>query len=167
MDASAGRPLVPGALLTGAAGLVYVVDRISKAWVVANVEVGEQIPVVGDLVQIWHTENAGAAFGVLQGGGGLFIVVGVATLAVIAWVHLTDRMPGALPALLMGLVLGGTLGNLTDRLLVGTVTDFVSVGLGTLRWPTFNVADASVVTGILGLVLLLTLLDRRAAARAA
>jgi signal peptidase II len=64
-------------------------------------------------------------------------------------------------------VLGGTLGNLTDRLLDGSVPDFVSVGIGTLRWPTFNVADASVVVGILGLVLFLSVLDRRAAASAA
>jgi signal peptidase II len=134
---------------------------------VANVDLGEQIRVVGDLVQIWHTENEGAAFGLLQGGGILFLVVGVVTLAVIGWVHLTGRLRGPMAAVLLGLVLGGTLGNLTDRLVDGSVTDWISVGIGMLRWPTWNVADASVVCGIIGLVLYLSVLDRRTAARAA
>ncbi len=154
-------------LLLGVALLVFVADRVTKAWIVANIDVGAQVNVLGDFLQIWHTENAGAAFGLLQGGGILFVVIGVVTLVAIGWVHVTGRIPGAVPAVLMGLVLGGTLGNLTDRLSGGTVTDFVSVGIGSVRWATFNVADAAVVTGILGLVVALSVLDRRAAARAA
>jgi signal peptidase II len=154
-------------LLLATAAITYLVDRITKAWIVANVEVGEQIPVIGDLVQIWHTENEGAAFGLLQGGGLLFLVVGIVTLVVISWVHLTGRLRGAPAAVLLGLVLGGTLGNLTDRLVDGSVTDWVSVGIGSVRWPTWNVADAAVVCGILGLILYLSILDRRAAARTA
>jgi signal peptidase II len=154
-------------LLLATAAVTYLVDRVTKAWIVANVEVGEQIPVIGDLVQIWHTENEGAAFGLLQGGGVLFLVVGLVTLIVISWVHLTGRLRGVPAAVLLGLVLGGTLGNLTDRLVDGSVTDWVSVGIGSLRWPTWNVADAAVVCGILGLILYLSILDRRAAARTA
>jgi signal peptidase II len=154
-------------LLLATAAVTYLVDRVTKAWIVANVEVGEQIPVIGDLVQIWHTENEGAAFGLLQGGGLLFLVVGIVTLVVISWVHLAGRLRGVPAAVLLGLVLGGTLGNLTDRLVDGSVTDWVSVGIGSLRWPTWNVADAAVVCGILGLILYLSILDRRAAARTA
>ena len=117
-------------LLLGVALLVFVADRLTKAWIVANIDVGAQVNVLGDFLQIWHTENAGAAFGLLQGGGILFVVIGVVTLVAIGWVHVTGRIPGAVPAVLMGLVLGGTLGNLTDRLAGGTVTDFVSVGIG-------------------------------------
>lgn len=163
-DSPMRRSWTETGILVTTAAVVYVVDRLTKAWIVANVDVGEQIRLAGDLVQIWHTENEGAAFGLLQGGGLVFILVGVATLAAIGWVHATGRARGMPAATLLGLVLGGTLGNLTDRLADGSVPDFVSVGLGDLRWPTFNVADASVVTGILGLVLLLSLLDRRAAA---
>jgi signal peptidase II len=154
-------------LLLATAAVTYLFDRVTKAWIVANVEVGERIPVIGDVVQIWHTENEGAAFGLLQGGGVLFLVVGIGTLIVISWVHLTGRLRGAPAAILLGLVLGGTLGNLTDRLVDGSVTDWVSVGIGSLRWPTWNVADAAVVCGILGLILYLSILDRRAAARTA
>jgi signal peptidase II len=154
-------------LLLATAAVTYLFDRVTKAWIVANVEVGERVPVIGDFVQIWHTENEGAAFGLLQGGGVLFLVVGIGTLVVISWVHLTGSLRGAPAAILLGLVLGGTLGNLTDRLVDGSVTDWVSVGIGSLRWPTWNVADAAVVCGILGLILYLSILDRRAAARTA
>ena len=155
-------PWTETGLLLGVATVVYVADRLTKAWVVANVDIGQQVSALGDLVQIWHTENEGAAFGLLQGGGVLFIVVGLATLGAIAWFHVTGRVRGSLAAGLLGLILGGTLGNLTDRLVDGSVTDFVSVGIGSLRWPTWNVADASVVVGIVGLVVLLSVLDRRA-----
>jgi len=155
-------------ILLGVATLAVIGDRLTKAWVVATVEVGEQIPVIGDLLQVWHTENSGAAFGLLPGGGALFVMVGIATLAVVAWVHLTGRLPGPWAALLLGLVAGGTLGNLVDRLAGGTVTDFISVGIGDrLRWPTFNVADSAVFIGIVALVMLLSIHDRRAAADAA
>jgi signal peptidase II len=154
-------------LLLATAAVVYLLDRVTKAWIVANVEEGEQIRVIGDLVQIWHTENEGAAFGLLQGGSILFLVVGAATLVVIAWVHATGRVRGNPAAVLLGLVLGGTLGNLTDRLVDGSVTDWISVGIGSIRWPTWNVADAAVVCGILGILVYLSVLDRRAAARTA
>jgi signal peptidase II len=154
-------------LLLGIAAVVYLTDRLTKAWVVANVDIGQQIPVIGDFLQIWHTENEGAALGLLPGGGLIFLVVGFVTLVAIGWVHLTGRVRGAAAAVLLGMILGGTLGNLTDRLIKGSVTDWVSVGIGTLRWPTFNVADPSVVVGILGLVLLLSIHDRRAATNTA
>ena len=154
-------------LLLGTAGLVFLADRLTKAWIVSNVDIGQQIPVIGDLVQIWHTENAGAAFGLLQGGGLLFAAIGIGTIVVVAWVHITGRLPGTLPAVLLGMVLGGTLGNLTDRVLDGKVVDWVSVGIGYLRWPTFNVADASVFCGIVALIVYLSVLDRRAATQRA
>ena len=59
----------------------------------------------------------------------------------------------------LGVILGGTLGNLIDRVRLGYVTDFVSVGIGDLRWPTFNVADASIVLGIGATVIYLMLID--------
>lgn len=154
-------------VLLAIAAVVYLADRLTKAWVVDNVDIGQQIPVIGDFLQIWHTENEGAAFGLLPGGGLVFLAVGFVTLIAIGWVHLTGRARGAVAAVLLGMVLGGTLGNLTDRLADGSVTDWVSVGIGTLRWPTFNVADSSVVVGILGLVFFLSILDHRAATNTA
>ena len=156
------RPTLAGtAMLLSVAAVVLVADRLSKAWIVANVEIGEKIPVVGDFLQIWHTENHGAAFGLLQGGAILFVVVAIATFVGVAWVHLTGRVRGTAAVVLLGMVTGATLGSLIDRLGDGAATDFISVGIGDLRWPTFNVADASLVLGIGGLILLLSVLDRR------
>jgi signal peptidase II len=71
------------------------------------------------------------------------------------------RGRGVLQQVVLGLILGGTLGNLVDRVRLGYVTDFISVGIGNLRWPTWNVADASLVVGILALVVYLTFFDRQ------
>jgi signal peptidase II len=166
-DASV-RPLrAESGLLLVVAAVAYLADRLTKAWVVANIDIGEQVSVLGDVVQIWHTENSGAAFGLFQDAGVVFIVVGIAATAAVVWVHLTGRIRGAPAVALLGLVLGGALGNLTDRLIDGSVTDFISVGIGDWRWPTFNIADSSVFVGVVGLIIVLSALDRRAATHAA
>jgi signal peptidase II len=146
-------------LATGA--LVYLVDQASKALVVANMQVGARVQVVGDLVQLWHAQNAGAAFSLFQGGQLLFFVVTALALAMIVYFHRSFRGQSRWLQLILGVILGGTLGNLTDRVRLGYVTDFVSVGFGDTRFPTFNVADSAIVVGIGVLVIYLALLDGR------
>ena len=160
-----GRVMKPAVLLLTALGIL-VVDQVSKALVVANVAVGERVRVVGDLVQIWHAQNSGAAFSLFQGGSIVFVVVSVLSLGMVAYFHRSLRARSWWVHLVLGVVLGGTLGNLIDRLRQGYVTDWASVGLGDLRWPTFNVADSSLVVGIGVLVLYLLLAnpDRQEAA---
>jgi signal peptidase II len=138
---------------------VLVVDQLAKALVVAAIGVGERAPVLGDLVVLWHVQNRGAAFSLFQDAGVLFYLVTLVAFGMIAYFHRTFVGRGRWLHVVLGLVLGGTLGNLVDRLRLGYVTDFVSVGIGDLRWPTFNVADASIVVGILALVAYLTLAD--------
>ncbi len=147
--------------LLATAALVYAADLFTKALVVANIVVGDSIDVVGDLVQFWHAQNAGAAFSMLQGGQLLFLVVSVVALGMIAYFHRAFREHSRWLQVVLGLVLGGTLGNLTDRLRQGSVTDFISVGFGDVRFPTFNVADSSIVVGIGLLVVYLVVVDRR------
>jgi signal peptidase II len=153
------RRRAEAAVLFGTAAVVFAADQVTKALVVANIDVGQRIDVIGDLVQLWHAENSGAAFSLLQNGQLLFVVVSIFALALITYFFrsLHGRSLGIF--VLLGLVLGGTLGNFTDRLRHAQVTDFVSVGIGELRWPTFNVADSSIVMGILAFVVLLTLFD--------
>jgi signal peptidase II len=145
------------ALLLLTAIVILAVDQLSKALIVANLAVGERIGVVGDVVQLWHAQNAGAAFSLFQGGTLIFLVVSVLSLGMVAYFHRALRDRGRWLHLVLGMVLGGTLGNLVDRLRLGYVTDWVSVGIGDLRWPTFNVADASLVVGISVLVLYLVI----------
>lgn len=150
-------------LLTALA--ILVADQVSKALVVANLAVGERVQVVGDLVQVWHAQNRGAAFSLFQGGTLIFLVVSVLSIGMVAYFHRTLRDRSQWLHVVLGVVLGGTLGNFTDRLRQGYVTDWLSVGFGDTRWPTFNVADSSVVVGIgiLVVYLFLTNPDRREA----
>lgn len=153
------RPLL---VLAGVALVVLVVDQLTKAAVVARSEVGARIDVIGDLVQLRHHRNTGAAFSLFEGQLWLFLIVTVLGLAMIAYFHRSLRTRALWLQVVLGLVLGGTLGNFVDRIRYGYVVDFVSIGIGETRWPTFNVADSSIVVGILLLVAYLTVSDRRA-----
>jgi signal peptidase II len=144
---------------------ILVADQLTKALVVANLAIGEKARLLGDLVQVWHAQNRGAAFSLFQGGTVVFLIVSVVSIGMVTYFHrsLRDRTPWL--HVVLGIVLGGTLGNFIDRLRQGYVTDWLSIGIGDTRWPTFNVADSSVVIGIgiLVVYLFLTSPDRREA----
>ena len=159
-ESSPRRSLVEGSVLAGVAGVIYVTDQLTKALVVANLPVGSRTDVIGDLVQIWHAQNRGAAFSLLQDSQLLFLVVSAVALVTIAYFFRSLHGRSLWLYAILGLVLGGTLGNLTDRIRQQYVTDFVSVGVGGLRWPTFNVADSSIVVGILAIIVLLAIFER-------
>ena len=142
------------------AGVVLVADQLSKALVAASIGLNEQVPVIGDLVVLWHVRNSGAAFSLFQGGQLFFLVVTVLAFGLIVYFQRAFRGRGVLLHVILGMILGGTLGNLIDRLRLGYVTDFISVGIGSVRFPTWNVADASLVVGIGALVVYLTFLER-------
>ena len=162
MEASTERAasLKPALVLAGTAAALYVADQLSKALVVATLDRGEYVNVVGDLLRIWYVQNTGAAFSLLPGALWLFIPVTVLALVMVAYFFRSFRDRGPWIHVVLGGVLAGTLGNFTDRLRLGYVVDFVSVGIGTTRFPTFNVADSTVVVGIGLLVLYLTFVDR-------
>jgi len=159
-ESSSRRSLVEGAVLAGVAGIVYLADQLTKALVVANLPVGSRTDLVGDLVQIWHAQNRGAAFSLLQDSQLLFLAVSALALVTIAYFYRSLHGRSLWLYAILGLVLGGTLGNLTDRIRQQYVTDFVSVGIGNVRWPTFNVADSSIVVGILAIITLLAIFER-------
>jgi signal peptidase II len=165
MEAARERsaPLKPLLILVATAAVVFLADQVTKALVVANVGLGEEIELLGGIVQIWNVRNRGAAFSLFQGEIALFLAVTVLALAMIVYFHRSLRDRSLWLQALLGVILGGTLGNLVDRLRHGYVTDFVSVGIGEIRWPTFNVADSSIVVGIGLLVLYLAWADRRSA----
>jgi signal peptidase II len=127
---------------------VVVVDQVSK-WVVSGaLRRGESVEVVGDTVRLTFVQNPGGAFGLFRDAGGAFTLLSVIAVAVLVWA--LWRMPSRTgPARLsLGVILGGAIGNLVDRLRFEGVVDFIDVGVGELRWPVFNVADAAVVVGV-------------------
>jgi signal peptidase II len=166
-QAHQGQPRTELVALGLTAAAVLVLDQATKALVVASLELGDRVELVGDLLILWHVRNTGAAFSLFEGGQLFFMLVTVLALGMLVYFQRALRGRGPLLHVVLGLVLGGTLGNLIDRLRQGYVTDFVSMGIGDLRWPTYNVADASLVVGIVALVGYLTFLDRpRSEARA-
>jgi signal peptidase II len=132
---------------------VVVLDQLTKAWLLANVPKGGSIELVGSLVRLIHGENTGGLFGLFQGNAPLFALVSIAVMAMIV---LYEARVGAaiVPTIALGLLLGGAIGNFIDRIHLGYVVDFVDMGIGDLRWYTFNVADAAISTAIVLLLLM-------------
>jgi signal peptidase II len=139
-------------VFAGIALLVVVADQLSKWWIVSNLTLGEVFSDFG-FFQVIRAQNTGAAFGIFQGHSLVFTIidfVGIAVLLVLVlflsrrWLFF-DKMwvrSG------IGLVLGGTIGNLIDRLRLGQVTDYLDFKV----WPAFNVADASITVGVIILI---------------
>ncbi len=128
--------------------LVIVTDQFTKFWIKTNLAVGQSIPETG-FIRLTHVRNTGAAFGLFQDHSFLLAVVSIAGVAfILAYVFFMYRrfpfLDGWLGKVAFGLILGGTVGNLIDRLRFGYVTDFIDISI----WPAFNVADSSVVVGV-------------------
>ena len=132
---------------------IYLTDQASKAWAVKALRFGEDRVLIRGFLQFIYTENPGIAFGQLQDGGsfGRWFFVVLASLAAIAVFYYFMRTPRNDDRVLgaCALLLAGILGNLTDRVRLGYVVDFIVVHAGDYHWPTFNVADASITVGAL------------------
>jgi signal peptidase II len=128
-------------------GLVLIADQVAKALIEANLVPGEQVDVLGTL-QLTLAHNRGVAFGLASGGGLLLVALTVAALVVVGVLFARDpARPGMWVAI--GLLAGGALGNLVDRVRVGEVTDYIDL----LSWPPFNLADVAVTLGVVVLAL--------------
>ena len=128
-------------------GGVVLLDQVSKAIVVSSLSIGQQER-LGLGFSITNTPNSGLAFGIGQGQGFVLGVTIVALVLVLVWFAVDPARPGMWLA--VGLLAGGALGNLADRVRADAVTDFIDPPL----WPTFNLADVAITLGALGLVLI-------------
>src|SRR5947199_10650790 len=137
------------ALVAGIAVLVFALDRITKLWVEQNIPLYESRQVVGDYVRIVHAQNTGAAFGLLPERTTLLSVLSVVAVLAIVYYYRQIASSSALVSATLGMQLGGAFGNLLDRVTQGYVVDFVDVGVGEIRFWAFNVADSSIVVGII------------------
>lgn len=129
-------------LLTSAA--VVVVDQVTKAIVRTVMRPGETVAVIDGFISLSYVRNVGAAFGLLRGQRPIFIFTALAVLAGVVLFTRAMRPTGLFAPLALGLVGGGALGNLIDRVLFGRVTDFIDVHF----WPVFNAADSAIVMGV-------------------
>jgi signal peptidase II len=126
------------------AAIVIVLDQITKQFFWRN---GHNYEVIGDFFRITLVKNAGAAFGLFQGGRFFFITASVIAIGFILYVGLRLPKTAIYRRLLLGMILGGAIGNLIDRVYAGEVIDFFDIGIGIHRWPVFNVADMGVSIG--------------------
>ena len=152
-----GRALASGAWFRVAAVALVVVaiDQLSKRAVEQSITPGEERKLLPG-IELVHTRNHGVAFGFLPGSHlGVTILIAVALLALLTYFarHRTQQLIW-LPT---GMLVGGALGNIADRLRHGSVTDFIKLPLG---WPPFNLADTSITVGIVVLFLLIDHLRR-------
>ncbi|MSQ40796.1 MAG: signal peptidase II [Dehalococcoidia bacterium] len=130
-------------VLLGALLSVFVADQATKGLVRLWMVEGEAIPAEG-LLRLQYVVNRGSAFGLFQGQTLFLIVASVGGVVLLAFFYRRHAHLSLLLRLGVGLILGGALGNLVDRLLLGGVTDFIAVGW----WPNFNLADSSILMGM-------------------
>ena len=134
-------------------GFVLLADRLSKQWVEAHIQLGGAIPVIPRVLRITHWTNEGAAFSMFAESASphlvRWVLVGISLLAalavLIALVRLGDRL--TLTTVALALIFAGALGNAHDRILYGSVVDFIEVHIFSYHWPDFNVADSAIVIG--------------------
>jgi len=157
-------------LYLGVALGVLALDAVTKLVVEATLLRSAGIPVLGEWFQLRLVYNPGAAFGLHLGPYSRWIFLALALGAVVLLSRMSSQaLPGdRFRQLALGLVAGGAAGNLVDRIRSPRgVVDFLDVGLGSLRWPTFNVADIAVSCGAVALAVSLWIEDSRAARREA
>jgi signal peptidase II len=136
------------ALAGALCGLVFAVDQAAKAAIEAHIVIGEYVEVAGPL-ELTLSHNRGVAFGLAGGAGVKLVLTTALALGVIGYLFARNpQRPGMWIA--VGLLAGGALGNLADRIRADAVTDFVAIG----SWPPFNLADVSITLGVLLIVFL-------------
>lgn len=149
------------------AALVLIADQLTKWWILEVVMVPPQIIEVTPFLNIVYVWNPGISFGMLGGGGAWqpWLLSAFGTIVaggLLVWLHLGEH--GRWGAVAIGMIVGGAIGNVIDRLRFGAVLDFVDFHVAGWHWPAFNVADAGIVVGV-GILLIDALLRERREAR--
>ncbi len=150
---------------------IVVSDQITKRWVNASFPLihpatatqpaVEPTQILGNFVEIAKIHNSGGLFGMFGASAQIFAIASLAVIAVILWYQLRRGAASSLVlTVALSLLLGGAVGNLIDRLRQGYVIDFVDMGIGSWRWYTFNVADASISVSIVLLMLVSLFADQ-------
>ena len=131
--------------------IIILIDQLSKFFVRTNFQLSQPIPIINNIFHLTYIQNTGAGFGILKGQALLLIFISVAVIGIILYNFDKIKNKETLLQVLVGFVLGGTIGNLIDRLAYGHVIDFLDFRI----WPIFNFADSFVTIGVIGLIIYL------------
>jgi signal peptidase II len=140
---------VRAGIFSACAAIVIALDQFTKWIASTRLLMGQPVPVLDDAVRFTLVHNTGAAFGLFPGSRLPFIVISILAITVVIYLFLRETYQSLANRILLGCILGGAVGNLVDRVRLGHVIDFIDVGVGTLRWPVFNVADSAVTLGVI------------------
>ncbi|MBQ7036126.1 MAG: signal peptidase II [Clostridia bacterium] len=125
--------------------IMFAADRISKLYVSANMRLGQSIPVIENIFHITFNTNDGAAFSILSGKVPFLIIATVLIIVALAVFIIVKKPKSKIFGIAVSLILAGALGNLTDRIFLGSVIDFLDAKC--IHFPIFNIADCCVVIG--------------------
>lgn len=133
--------------------LVVALDQASKLWIVGHFSLYETLPLIPGLFNLTYLTNTGAAFGMLAGEQALwrqlfFVGVGVVALGAITYLYRRLRGASVWYGIALALIAGGAIGNLIDRLRLGSVIDFLDFYIRGHHWPAFNIADSAITVGV-------------------
>jgi signal peptidase II len=145
-------------LLLPVFAMVVVIDQITKALIRANLHIYESVPDEG-FFRLTYTTNTGAVFGVFSDQTFIMTIASFVGVGILLFFYHSHSGSERLVRLSLGLLLGGAIGNLIDRIWLGKVTDFLDVG----AWPIFNLADSAIVTGIVILVVVFMFQENKTA----
>ena len=127
---------------------VLAIDRATKL-LADSMDLAVPHQLIGSLLQVIRGENRGGLFGLLQGSAPLLALLSIGVIVALVIYHEREQVSRVTPLTVgIGLLIGGALGNLIDRLAFGYVLDFIDIGVGNLRFWTFNIADAGISLGI-------------------
>jgi len=139
--------------LAGVAGLIVIVDQITKALIVKSMPLYHSVPVIPGFFNITHIQNPGGAFGFLANQSSslrtiVFLVISSLAVGLIFWFYKNTPKTHPWLANAFAMIFGGAIGNLIDRIRFRKVVDFLDIYLGDLHWPAFNIADSAISIGI-------------------
>jgi signal peptidase II len=146
--------------------VVIVLDQLTKYLVLEYIGMIGRLDYFGGLLRITLVFNRGGVFGMFQGYQTVFLVVSIAVLALMISYYVFEKNKSAAFSASMSLIIAGAIGNIIDRILSiffyrGGVVDFISVGYNDLRWPSFNIADSSIVVGACLLIIIFYIEEKK------
>lgn len=133
--------------------IFIIIDQLSKIIVVNNLTNNKSIEVIKSFFYLTYTNNKGAAFSILTGRRILLILVALIVIGVLIYYVIKNKIEGKVNKIALSLVIGGSIGNLIDRILRGAVVDFIDIKIFGYNFPIFNLADTFIVIGVFLLII--------------
>ena len=139
-------------IVFSAAFLVALLDQLTKFIIRKNMKFNESVPIIKDIFHLTYVTNTGSAFGLFKGFNLFFVLFSIAVIiGIFYYLRRNINEKEKFLQLAIGLLLGGTIGNMIDRIIYGAVTDFIDFRI----WPVFNAADSAVTVSVIILIILL------------